>query len=189
MSNLKEPSPGKLFLSVLFKGGEKPEDTEDTRAALAVLQDRYGKIDVLSPILPFNYTQYYQKEMGFPLWRRILSFERLVSRETLVEAKLFCMRCETNHLDSQGNRWVNLDPGILTVENLILATGKNHTHRVYLDRGVFADLTLLYRQHRFEPLPWTYPDYASQDLEAYLLQMRQRLLDSVKRQEVKARLR
>jgi hypothetical protein len=67
---------------------------------------------------------------------------------------------------------VNLDPGLLTPENFILATGKNFSHRVYLGNGVFADLTLVYRNGGFHPLPWTYPDYASEEVRSLLRDLR-----------------
>ncbi|MFW6216734.1 MAG: DUF4416 family protein, partial [Desulfohalobiaceae bacterium] len=75
---------------------------------------------------------------------------------------------------SDANRLFNLDPGYLTLEQLVLATGKNFTHRIYLDQGVFADLTLVYSKAGWQTLPWTYPDYAGRLLQDILNQLRQR---------------
>ena len=44
---------------------------------------------------------------------------------------------------------------------LVLATTKNYAHRIYLGEGIYAEVTLVYRNHTFEALPWSYPDYAS----------------------------
>jgi hypothetical protein len=77
---------------------------------------------------------------------------------------------------------VNLDPGLLTEENFILATGKNYSHRVYLRDGVFADLTLVYRKGEYLPLPWTYPDYASPAIREFLAQVREELREGRKRE-------
>ena len=82
---------------------------------------------------------------------------------------------------ADGRRAVNIDPGLITRERLILATGKNAGHRVYLGRGVFADLTLLYRSGGFEPLPWTYPDYASPEVRAVMKDLRVKYLDQLRR--------
>ena len=54
---------------------------------------------------------------------------------------------------------MNLDPGLITAERLVLATGKNYSHRIYLGKGIFADLTLVFFKGTYRPLPWTYPDY------------------------------
>ncbi len=62
----------------------------------------------------------------------------------------------------------------------MLATGKNYLHRIYLGRGVYADLTLIYEKGGFQPLPWTYPDYASPEVRAVLALMRERLLDQLR---------
>ncbi len=88
--------------------------------------------------------------------------ERLVEQDALVEVKLVTQRLEAATM-KEGRRTVNIDPGILTAERLVLATGKNFTHRIYLGHGVFADLTLVFRKGSFVALPWTYPDYASEE--------------------------
>ena len=150
---------------------------------LAFLQGRFGPMDVVSPIMPFNYTNYYCEEMGPHIWRRVASFERLVAREQLVEVKHWCVEMERRYADAAGHRALNLDPGLISRENLILTTGKNNPHRVYLGRGVFAELTLIYQHKGFTPLPWTYPDYAASELTRLLADMRQRLLVSLKPHE------
>lgn len=180
MSTLKEPPPARLFMSILFHGSAEPKDSAILMEAVELLQRRYGPLDTLSPILPFRFTTYYQKEMGEPLWRRLLAFERLVPRDGLVDAKLFSADLERRFVDESGHRRLNLDPGLLSLESLVLATGKLNAHRIYLGRGVSADLTLLYQNRRFAPLPWTYPDYASAELLAILHGMRQRLAEALK---------
>lgn len=71
---------------------------------------------------------------------------------------------------------MNLDPGLVTPENFILATGKNFSHRIYLRDGVFADLTLVYRKGEYRALPWTYPDYASREIRDLLKGVRAEFL-------------
>jgi hypothetical protein len=179
MSTPHEPQPAKLFVSILFGGSSEPADTPESSAALAALEHEYGPVDFLSPVWRFDYTPYYHREMGASLWRRACSFERLVPRGQLVDIKHFCLQREQQYRDKHGNRRVNLDPGLLSKENLILATGKNMTHRVYLDRGIFADLTLIYHSHRFQKLLWTYPDYAADEMTDLLMQMRDKLLEQL----------
>jgi hypothetical protein len=97
-------------------------------------------------------------EMGAPLIRRWASFRSLVPQDTLPAVKRRVQDLETRW-SLQDKRRVNIDPGLLTAERLVLATGKNYSHRIYLGQGVFADLTLLFYRGSYHPLPWTYPDY------------------------------
>jgi len=62
-----------------------------------------------------------------------------------------------------GKRRINIDPGFLSLGKLILATTKDQCHRVYLGRGIFAEVTLFYKRKTFNPWPWTYLDYKSQE--------------------------
>jgi len=62
----------------------------------------------------------------------------------------------------------------------VLATGKNFTHRIYIGGGIYADLTLIYQKGAFQTLPWTYPDYADRQLQAFLITVRNRYLMEVK---------
>ena len=72
-----------------------------------------------------------------------------------------------------GSRRVNLDPGLITLERLVLASGKNFTHRVYLGQGIWADLTMIYNKKTgWVVLPWTFPDYATEDMKRRLTELR-----------------
>jgi hypothetical protein len=123
--------------------------------------ERFGPVDWVSELLPFNGTRYYEKEMGWPLCRRFTSFVRLITPEAIADIKLITNELEKEHLDRE-NRRINIDPGYITLERLVLATGKNYSHRVYLGKGIYADLTLIFHDGTFKPLSWTYPDYAEE---------------------------
>jgi hypothetical protein len=137
------------------------------------LEDLFGPIDLVSRWLPFDYTDYYTREMGAPLYRRMVAFKRLIDQEQLPDIKHLTNAIEDDHAAPAG-RVVNIDPGYLLLERLVLATGKNYSHRIYLRRGIYADLTLIYRQGRFESLPWTYPDYADVQLQDFLFKVRKK---------------
>jgi hypothetical protein len=110
-----------------------------------------------------------------------LAFKNLIDQEQLPDIKH-----QTNAIESaftrEGRREVNIDPGYLLLERLVLATGKNFSHRIYLRRGIYADLTLVYRKERFASLPWTYPDYADARLQAFLLEVREKYALDLKQQ-------
>lgn len=179
MSTPGETPRVKLFMSILFRGGPDSEDSDELCQARGMLQEVYGPVEFQSSLLPFDYTTYYQNEMGKPLWRRFLGFEGFVGGDRLVEVKWFCYQLERQFANGRGQRRLNLDPGLLSSDNLILATGKSAAHRVYLGRGIYADLTLVYRNGRFTHLPWTYPDYASDEFIEFLAGMRCGLLKAL----------
>ncbi len=138
-----------------------------------VLEEHAGKvIDCIGP-LRFDFTSYYEREMGSGIQRWLWVFRDLVDRESLRSIKLLTNGCEQDYTDAQGNRRFNLDPGLLTLENFVLATCKNRAHRIYLGAGVFGDLTLIFRKGSFHPLEWTYPDYAHPEMIAILNSIRE----------------
>jgi hypothetical protein len=143
------------------------------------LASRYGEIDFESDILPFDVTRYYTPEMGEGLFRRFCTFSPLIPRDALVRIK-----GETNETEGrfarEGRRKINIDPGYICAEHVILATTKGYTHRPYLGEGIYADLTLIYRAGAFRPLEWTYPDYASPDIREIMQGIRKRYLQELK---------
>jgi len=126
--------------------------------AMEDLNSIYGEIDLLSDLIPFDFTGFYDKEMGAPLFRRFIAFKELVQREALTDIKKTTNGVEERY-SRDGCRKVNIDPGALSGENLVLATTKGFAHRIYLRDGIYADLALIFRNRSFRPQEWTYPDY------------------------------
>lgn len=145
-----------LFASILSQGNE------NLLNALNMVNVNIGGIREQTPVSRFTHTNYYEREMGSDLLRTFILFESPVERETLPEIK-----DETNGIElslaTDGKRMVNIDPGYIALEHVILATTKGYAHRVYLKNGIYADLTLIYRDGTYRPLDWTYPDYAEED--------------------------
>ena len=140
---------------------------------ISELEEIFGPADWRSPELLFDRTTYYAKEMGWPLHRRFISFKRLIRPEEIVEIKLATNKVEARH-SQEGKRRINIDPGYISLERLVLATGKNYTHRIYLGKGIYADLTLIFHQGCFRALGWTYKDYADPNIMNYFRDVRER---------------
>ena len=170
MSTPHTPQPVKLILSVLYR------DDVDFQRVLEIVQTKFGSPDFLERKIPFTFTTYYEPEMGAPLYRAFLSFEKCILPDQLVEIKLWTNQLEKEFLNPTGKRQLNLDPGYLNGAQVILATGKNFSHRVYLNSGIFADLTLVYVKEGYQALPWTYPDYQAEPLKSILLTIRKTYL-------------
>ncbi len=169
MSRRTVPGPGRLVVSVIFR------DADACGAAVARIGELLGEVRRLGTVLRFDATDYYEEEMGAPLLRQFVVASAPAARDALPEIKIRLEGVE-REMAREGRRVVNLDPGLVTAENFLLATGKNFSHRVYLRDGVFADLTLVYRSGEFRALPWTYPDYASAEIRALLREVRAELL-------------
>ncbi len=168
MSQPRPASRAKLVVGFLV-GVPSP-----ARPIIDALGEAFGPLDLISPWLPFDYTDYYTREMGGPLRRRLLAYKTLVAQDRLVACKHITNRIETDWA-VDGRRRVNIDPGLLMLERFVLATGKNFAHRIYLGQGIYADLTLIFRGGGFQILPWTYPGYADAELQAFLMRARRKL--------------
>ncbi|MBU0990471.1 MAG: DUF4416 family protein [Pseudomonadota bacterium] len=173
MSRPRKPDNVKL-ISSLFS-----PDKGIIEKVISQLSEIYGPADWISPEIFFDRTRYYAKEMGWPLHRRFVSFENLISPETLVEVKLRTNEIENEYL-SQGNRLINIDPGCISAERLILATGKNYIHRVYLNKGIYADLTFIFKRGSFRPLEWTYRDYSDPETIEYFNELRKNYMKKLR---------
>jgi hypothetical protein len=149
-----EPEPGLLIVGLLAG------DERLLAAAERALAEEIAAVTQRSADIAFDFTDYYESEMGRNLVRRWLCLAGRFHPGQLAGLKLRTNRLESRLLDS-GRRLVNLDPGVLTRHNLVLASCKDFGHRVYLGRGVFAEVTLVYATGAYRPVDWTYPDYRS----------------------------
>lgn len=140
------------------------------------LSHQFGPIDYESGPIPFNYTTYYESEMGPHLIRQFNSFRDLISPEEIVEIKLWTNKLEESYAVSQSYpiaRPVNIDPGYLCLSKLVLASTKDYSHRIHLQKGIYAEITLNYKQRAFQSFEWTYPDYKSQPYLDFFSHVRQ----------------
>jgi len=173
MGKPRVPKPVKLMMSMIFS-----ENTALMRA-LDDLKSIYGEVDLLSDSLPFDFTDYYDEEMGAPLFRKFIAFTELVPRDALPDIKK-----RTNTIEGRYSRdrcrKVNIDPGIISEGSLILATTKACAHRPYLRDGIYADLALIFRNRSFRPLEWTYPDYRQGEVIDIMNRLRRGYLDQLK---------
>jgi hypothetical protein len=159
--------PEKLVIGVLTSRPERRD------ALLVRLQDLWGPVDFASPAIAFTFTDYYDREMGLPIVRFFLSFERLVDPSLLAAIKRGTNDVEDGFRE-EGMRKVNLDPGLLSLPRFVLATTKENAHRIPLSDGIYAEVTLLFGKGGYRPLPWTYPDFRSETYAAILNGIRAR---------------
>jgi len=177
MSRPQTPVPAKLVIGVFLK--KRPLLKTVTEA----LREHFGPLDLVSRWFDFDFTRYYLPEFGEPLFRRMLCFKDHVAQQHLPTVKVTTNAIEAR-FSQEGFRQVNIDPGYLVRERFVLATGKNFTHRIYLDQGIYADITLVFQKGDFHALPWTYPDYIQPEMLAFLHRVRRKYVDDMRRTQV-----
>lgn len=158
-----------------------------SQEALALGRERvereFGPIAKESETYRFNdFTRYYEEEMGPELPKRFWVFENLIDPARLATIKRSTNDWEAEigaHLQAQGRstgpRPLNLDPGYIDLGKLILASTKDHAHRIYLRDGIFAETTLTYTQKNWRALPWSYADYRDEKNQAFFTECREYL--------------
>jgi len=155
----------KLIIAVLIS-------KEDFIGKLVMkLEKNFGPIDYKSDMLEFNYTNYYDHEMGSNIKRFFLSFQNLISPDKLPDIKILTNLIE-NSFREDTKRPINLDPGMLSMKSFILATTKDNGHRIPLQKGIYGEVTLLFVNRKFQSLPWTYIDYQSEEYSIVLEKIR-----------------
>lgn len=145
------------------------------------LRLRLGAIDFMSERFPFDFTDYYAEEMGVSLFRHFATFGELMPIPRLSEIKHATNRLEEELSGPDGKRRINIDPGYLCLHHVVLATTKGYTHRPYLRDGIYADLTLIYRNKSFQALEWTYPDYRQSKVIELFNRLRKKYGEDLKR--------
>lgn len=174
MGQTKPPQKVKVVVGYIIK------DVNLIKEINEILYSLLGEVDLASEIIDFNFTDYYEKEMGKDLKRQWVSYSNLIMPDFLPDLKI-----ETNKIEDKfsenGKRKINIDPGILTLNNFILATTKNYAHRIYLGKGIYAEVTLIYKNKKFNNLPWTYPDYQTDFFHNFLLKVRKIYIEDLKK--------
>ncbi|MBI4378041.1 MAG: DUF4416 family protein [Nitrospinae bacterium] len=176
MGKILYPLPVRLFAGLIYR------DFEISRVTKTRLVNEFGDIYKETNTMPFNFTDYYKREMGDDLKREFICFKDLIESDALPKIKLITNTIESDFADNvTGNRKINIDPGYIAAEKVILATTKNWSHRPYLSDGIYADLTYQFQKGTFSPLEWTYPDYRTKEIISIFNEWRKEFLEELRR--------
>jgi hypothetical protein len=160
MARPQKPNPGRLIVSVVHSSRDALAD------ALRQLERRFGRVTCETIDIQHSNGREYAEEMGDTLYRRLFSFERMVPRDSLVEIKTACHKIESQLGDQVHDytfRTVNIDPGIMTPDNFVMACHREFNHRIYINEGVFAEIVLIWSKGKFCRLPWTNQDFCHEE--------------------------
>lgn len=148
-------------------------DAEAANSAVRAFAKLFGRLAYASETMPFAWTDHYRAELGERPVRRFVALRDPIDPSELARLKRATARMEVTLARPGEPREVNIDPGVLNADQLVLASTKPRRHRIYVGQGIFADLMLLWEQDRFCALPWTYPDYADDGVRELFRRMRQ----------------
>ena len=187
MGKIFLPKPAKLIISMI---------TSDKRLFSLYKEElikRFGEVDIESNAQPFNFTDYYEEEFGQNLMQKLFSFSILIRQDELAEIKIITNDLENNNIYenikkniTHHKRKINLDPGYIALDKYILASTKNGPSRIYLNQGIYAEITLRFINKSFVTCEYTYPNYKTNEYinflnsvrQKYKLQLREKLVVS-----------
>ncbi len=139
-------------------------------------------IAILSPVFPFTESLYYRSTMGDSLKKQFAILASWYDPADLAQHKLMMHAWESDLAKSfafDEERPLNIDPGYMSMTKLVLASTKNREHRIYLRDGIYAEVTLAFRDQHWQPMPWTYPDYQRDDFRVFFHEGRKHLAKNV----------
>lgn len=173
MGRIRKHPPVKLIIGFIFK------EVSTLKKGADFLKKLFGRIDFESRIIDFALTDYYEEEFGKNLKRKFISFKRLIRPQDLPKIKIMTNGIEKK-LSVSTRRTINIDPGYLDFSKLVLATTKDFRHRIYLNKGIFAEITLFYQDKSFKTWDWTYPDYRTAEYIEIFNQIRNTYAKQIK---------
>ncbi|MBN1222461.1 MAG: DUF4416 family protein [Candidatus Aminicenantes bacterium] len=176
MAVAKPFSPVKLICGILFSDHLVFEQAE------TVLTKNFGRVEKRSASIDFTFTDYYDKQMGSGLKKKLLSFSELIDPGGLSRIKLQTNRMEDEIKDffKSDKRIVNLDPGTMSASALVMATVKDFAHRIPLQEGIYGHLELLFTKKGVKILNWTYPDFRTEEYHRFFIEIRKSYLEQLR---------
>ncbi len=177
MWELKEPGQVKLIIGALAA------DENCLKKVVEAIEAEFGDIDLVSDTWPFTQTDYYKEQTGDNILKQFVSIEELIDPGELADIKHRTNAIEKQLADELAvglSRPVNLDPGIIEPSKLILATTKNYSHRIYIGKKMYAEVTLIFDNAKWQTMPYTYPDYTQKCYHDFFSKVRKKLLEQLK---------
>ena len=172
MGSISPPKPVLLLVAVSSRYEGALDWAREKIAA------EFGPAGATSPAFDFTETDYYATTMGSDLLKQFVVPAAAIDPGRLPAIKRLTNQWEADYIaatDHPEPRPLNLDPGYLTMAKLVLASTKDHAHRLYLGEGIYGEITLSFRAKAWHPAPWTYPDYRRSDFQQFFTASRELL--------------
>ena len=160
-----------------------PEAIDWARNRIA---EKWGEIALASVPFNFDNTHYYDESMGAGLKKQFFVLNAGADPSDLIDWKILSNDWEEEYAQLAGkpeSRPLNIDPGYIELGKLVLASTKDYAHRIYLGRGIYAEITLNFKEGQWVAHHWTFPDYQRADYHEFFNQART-LLKEIRRRAV-----
>jgi hypothetical protein len=177
MWTLKKPEPVKLIFGILGC------DEQAVNAAADMIKAKFGNCDLESAVWPFRHTEYYAEETGKEIVKKFVAIEKPILPDELADIKLKTNKMEEKLADKLGgnlSRPVNLDPGYIEPSKLVLASTKNFSHRIYIGKKIWAEVTLIYSKGQWQSFEYTFPDHKEDRYHSFFSQVREKLVQQLR---------
>jgi hypothetical protein len=143
---------GKLLFAIMYS------DSEDLDSVLITLKREFGEILMQGMEYDFNFTTYYENEFGKDLKKRLIIFDKNISKKDLVKVRIRTGEIEEEFSESE-KRKVNIDPGYISKTELVLGTMKQRSFKEDLGQGVYAHKVVSFLDQEIEFFRHTFADY------------------------------
>jgi hypothetical protein len=170
--------PVKLFCGILQNNRFSKREIEQ------LLTSEWGEIELFSDRHLFDSTNYYEDEMGKALTRWFAGFYTLVTPDLLADIKLLANNLEA-HFTMNGQRCVNIDPGYLDLDKIVLASIKYGRQKIAIGKGIYADPVKHFYAKRFQSYDWSFPDFKTALYDYFFLELRTRYRNQLKTEHKK----
>ncbi|MBU1518982.1 MAG: DUF4416 family protein [Planctomycetes bacterium] len=177
MWTLKKPAPVKLIIGILGCNADA------VNTAVEMIKAKFGPCDLESPTWPFSHTEYYAEETGAEIVKKFVTLEKLFALDNLAAIKHKTNKMEmklADMLTGDLSRPVNLDPGYIEPSKLVLASAKNFSHRIYIGKKIWAEVTLIYNKGRWMTFEYTFPDHKEERYHNFFSQVRDKLVQQLR---------
>ena len=177
MGEISQPRPVLLFAAITSR------HPSAIQWAIGRSVEQWGDVALQSPLFDFTETGFYTKSMGIDLKKKLVAFEGLVDPEQVAANKVLSNLWEVEYNQASEfpeDRPLNIDPGYVTEAKLVLATTKDRDHRIYLQQGIYAEITLHFQSGQWQKSRWTYPDYQRDDFQDFLTKCREFLRERLR---------
>ncbi len=177
MWEVKQPKPVKLIIGIMAA------DRKCLKAAVKKVKEKFGEIDLESETWDFEKTDYYLDELGRSPVKQFVTVDQLIDPGELAEIKH-----KTNDIEKELSkslkidlpRPVNLDPGYIESSKLVLASTKNFSHRIYIGKNMYAEVTLMYHKGTWKGFDYTFPDHKEDTYHKFFDKVRAKLKEQLR---------
>ncbi len=171
MGEIKRSEPVIFFAGLMLKQGHELNEY------LKYVEEFGHIVGIHGPVNFSKISDYYDEEMGKNIQKYYFFTNKIFDPEELRQLKIRSNEIE-DKLKENGNRTMNFDVGYIELSKFVLASTKNFYHRVYLGKGIYAEITMYFKNKEFRWLPWTYQDYKDGKVMELLQHARNYLKDN-----------